>query len=163
MTRQALSRDGVTFEGSTEALGRPYFRVIEHGDYHYALSMPGYMYRTQDGLSDFQEGPRFVNDNMSHNALLIRENTLHVFWSQAGHAPERILLTKIDMNDEWVHWQESVALGQEQNGRGQNLRLRTRGEGISMSELISFETLRFLKKSARSTCSPLLRASMDWQ
>ena len=110
LTRLALSRDGVNFEGSPEVLGRPYFRVIEHGDYHYALSMPGYMYRSQDGLSDFQEGPRFFNDNMRHNALLIRDNTLHVFWTQAGHAPERIFLTKIDMNGDWMQWQESVAV-----------------------------------------------------
>ena len=46
LTRLALSRDGVNFEGSPEVLGRPYFCIIEHGDYHYALSMPGYMYRS---------------------------------------------------------------------------------------------------------------------
>jgi hypothetical protein len=103
----AISRDGLNFEGAPEVLGRPYFRVIEHGDYHYALSMPGFMYRSKDGLSDFQEGPRFFNDNMRHNALLIRDNTLHVFWTQAGHAPERIFLSTIDMTGDWMQWLES--------------------------------------------------------
>lgn len=107
LTRLALSRDGLDFEGAPEVLGRPYFRVIEHGDYHYALSMPGYMYRSKDGLSDFQEGPRFFNDNMRHNALMIRDNTLHVFWTQAGHAPERIFLSTIDMTGDWMQWSES--------------------------------------------------------
>lgn len=107
LTRLALSRDGLNFEGAPQVLGRPYFRVIEQGEYHYALSMPGYMYRSRDGRSDFQEGPRFFNDNMRHNALLIRDNTLHVFWTQAGHAPERIFLSTIDMTDDWMQWQES--------------------------------------------------------
>lgn len=110
MTRLALSTDGINFEGAPEVLGRPYFRVIEHGEYHYALSMPGYMYRSRDGRSDFQEGPRFFNDNMRHNALLIRDNTLHVFWTQAGHAPERIFLSTIDMTGDWMQWQESEAV-----------------------------------------------------
>ncbi len=110
MTRLAVSSDGIDFEGAPEVLGRPYFRVIEHGDYHYALSMPGYMYRSRDGRSDFQEGPRFFNDNMRHNALLIRDNKLHVFWTQAGHAPERIFLSLIDMSGDWMQWQESEAI-----------------------------------------------------
>lgn len=109
-TRLALSKDGLHFEGSEEELGRPYFRVIQHGDYHYALSMPGYMYRSKDGLGDFEEGPRFFNDNMRHNALLIRDNKLHVFWTQAGHAPERIFLSTIDMSGDWMQWQESEAV-----------------------------------------------------
>jgi hypothetical protein len=109
-TRLAQSRDGINFEGSPEELGRPYFRVIEHGGYHYALSMPGYMYRSADGLSDFEEGPRFFNDNMRHNALLIRDNKLHVFWTQAGHAPERIFLSTIDLSGDWMQWQESEAI-----------------------------------------------------
>lgn len=107
LTRLAISRDGLNFEGRPEDLGRPYFRVIEHGDYHYALSMPGYLYRSRDGLSNFEEGPRFFNDSMRHNALLIRDDTLHVFWTQAGHAPERIFMSTIDMTGDWMQWQES--------------------------------------------------------
>lgn len=107
LTRLAFSDDGLNFKGEPAVLGRPYFRVIEHGAYHYALSMPGYMYRSIDGLGDFQEGPRFFNDNMRHNALLIRDNTLHVFWTQAGHAPERIFMSTIDMEGDWMQWQES--------------------------------------------------------
>ncbi len=106
-TRLALSDDGLNFTGSPEDLGRPYFRVIEHGGYHYALSMPGYLYRSKEGRSNFEEGPRFFNDNMRHNALLIRDNTLYVFWTQAGHAPERIFLSTIDMSGDWMQWQES--------------------------------------------------------
>ncbi len=110
LTRLAVSSDGIHFEGRPEDLGRPYFRVVEHDDYYYALAMPGYFYRSRDGLSDFVEGPRFFNDDMRHSALLIRDTTLYVFWTQAGHAPERILLTTINMDGDWNDWQASEAV-----------------------------------------------------
>lgn len=107
LTRMALSSGGLHFQGRPDVLGRPYFRVIQHNGTHYALSMPGYLYRSEDRLANFKEGPRFFNDNMRHNALLIRDDTLHVFWTQAGHAPERILMSTIDMSGDWMQWQES--------------------------------------------------------
>ena len=107
LTRVALSRDGIHFQGKPEVLGRPYFRVIQHGGYYYALSMPGYLYRSRDGLTDFEEGPRFFNDNMRHSALLLRGNKLHVFWTQAGHAPERVFMSVIAMDGDWMTWKES--------------------------------------------------------
>jgi len=107
LTRLAVSSDGIQFEGREEDLGRPYFRVIEHDDYFYALAMPGHFYRSRNGLTDFEEGPQFFNANMRHSALLIRDSTLYVFWTQAGHAPERILLTTFDMTGDWHDWQPS--------------------------------------------------------
>ena len=107
ITRLATSSDGIHFEGQPEVLGRPYFRVFEHDDHYYALAMPGYLYRSPDGLSDFEPGPRFFNDNMRHSAVLVRGDRLHVFWTQAGHAPERILLTSIDTDGDWLDWQQS--------------------------------------------------------
>lgn len=124
LTRLALSDDGIQFSGRPEVLGRPYFRVIQHGGYHYALAMPGYLYRSRNGLGDFEAGPRFFNDNMRHNALLMRGDTLHVFWTQAGHAPERIFLSTIDMAGDWMQWQESEpveVLRPEREWEGANL------------------------------------------
>lgn len=110
VTRLAVSRDGIDFQGREEILGRPYFRVIEHGDYFYALAMPGVFYRSQDGLTAFEEGPQFFNADMRHSALLVRDNILYVFWTQAGHAPERILLTRIEMAGDWHSWQPSESV-----------------------------------------------------
>ena len=67
--------------------------------------MPGYFYRSRSGLNDFETGPRLFNDDMRHSALLIRGQTLYVFWTQVGHAPERILLSTINMQDDWHTWQ----------------------------------------------------------
>ena len=124
ITRAAVSKDGLHFEGRPENLGRPYFRVIEHGAYHYAMSMPGYLYRSSDGLTNFQEGPRFFNDNMRHSALLIRNNKLHVFWTQAGHVPERIFMSTIEMTGDWMDWTESEPI--------EVLRPQTQWEGASL-------------------------------
>lgn len=103
-TRAAVSRDGIHFEGREEDLGRAYFRVIEHEGYYYAMSMPGYLYRSRDGLSNFEAGPEFFNADTRHSALLIRDDHLYVFYSQAGEQPERILLSTIELTDDWNAW-----------------------------------------------------------
>jgi len=69
--------------------------------------MPGFLYRSRDGYTDFEEGPRFFNNNMRHSAVLVRGDTLYVFWTQVGDAPERILLTAITMSADWSQWTES--------------------------------------------------------
>ena len=107
LTRLALSTDGIIFGGKEEDLGRPYFRVIEHGNYYYAMAMPGYLYRSRDGLSSFEPGPNFFTSDMRHSALLIRNNLLYVFFTRRGDAPERIFLSTIDLAGDWMNWTAS--------------------------------------------------------
>lgn len=107
LTRHAVSRDGIHFEGKEEDLGRAYFRVIEHDGFYYSMSMPGFMYRSKDGLSDFQAGPQFFTADMRHSALLIRDNHLYVFFTSRGDAPERIFLSTIELTDNWMDWTAS--------------------------------------------------------
>lgn len=129
LTRLATSSDGIEFEGKPENLGRPYFRVINHDDYYYALAMPGYLYRSPDGITGFEEGPQLFNNDMRHSALLIRGDTLYVFWTQAGHAPERIFLSRIEMTGDWKNWQASEAV--------EVLRPETEWEGANLPVLPS--------------------------
>ena len=103
-TRAAVSQDGIHFEGREDELGPHYFRVIEHDDYFYAMSMPGFLHRSSDGLSRFEAGPQFFNADMRHSALLIRDDRLYVFFSQAGEQPERILLSTIELTEDWQEW-----------------------------------------------------------
>ena len=109
VTRVATSTDGVTFEGRPEILGNPYFRVFRHRDQVYALSMPGVLYRTSDatGLTGFEEGPQLFTPAMRHSALLLRGDTLYVFFTQRGDAPEVVLLSTIDLSGDWTTWRES--------------------------------------------------------
>ena len=69
-------------------------------------------YRSKDGVTGFEKGNNpFLEMQDStivrHSAVLIRNSTLHVFYSRMGDTPERILLSKIDLNDEWTSWTPS--------------------------------------------------------
>jgi hypothetical protein len=109
LTRVATSRDGIHFEARSEILGRNYWRAFTHGEYTYALAMPGQVYRSRDPLSGFEEGPLLFNPDMRHAALLKRGNLLYVFWTQVGFTPERILLSTIDISGDWRDWKETDA------------------------------------------------------
>ena len=131
-TRAVVSQDGINFEGREEDLGRPYFRVIEQGDFFYAMSMPGYLYRSSDGLSDFEAGPQVFSRDMRHSALLIRDDQLYVFFTQAGQEPERILLSTIELTDDWQEWTASEpveVLRPELDYEGANLPLEPSRRG----------------------------------
>jgi hypothetical protein len=107
VTRVAVSEDGIGFTALPEVLGPSYMRVFRHQGMVYALTMPGRFYRSADGLHDFAAGPLLFNRNMRHAALLRRGNELWVFWTQVGEAPERILLSRIDISADWHGWKES--------------------------------------------------------
>lgn len=66
--------------------------------------MPGQFYRSKDGISDFEQGPLLFNTNMRHAALLKRDATLYVFRTRVGDAPERILLSTIELREDWSDW-----------------------------------------------------------
>ena len=107
VSRVATSPDGIHFEARPEVLGRSYMRVFRHRGMTYAMAMPGRFYRSRDGFTAFEEGPLLFNADMRHAALLKRQETLYVFWTQVGHAPERILLSMVDLADDWTRWRET--------------------------------------------------------
>lgn len=107
VTRVAESANGIDFQVFPPVLGRSYMRVFQWNHLTYAMSMPGQFYRSTDGLSQFTPGPLLFNANMRHAALLVREKTLYVFWTQVGHTPERILVSTIDLSQDWMQWQAS--------------------------------------------------------
>ena len=107
VTRVATSTDGLAFTPHSENLAKSYLRVFEHDGKTHAIAMPGQFYRSIDGMRNFEEGPLLFNKNMRHAGLLKRGNTLFVFWTQVGHAPEKILLSKIDISKPWMQWTAS--------------------------------------------------------
>ena len=107
VSRVATSTDGIHFEAQPQVLGRTYMRVFRHGDMTYSLAMPGQLYRSADGFTDFEQGPLLFNPDMRHSALLLRGDTLWVFWTQVGEAPERVYLSSIDLSGDWQGWAES--------------------------------------------------------
>jgi hypothetical protein len=81
-------------------------RIFRHGGMTYALTMPGALSRSADGLGGFAAGPTLFNPDMRHAAVLKRGNSLFVFWTQVGEAPERILLSRIDLRGDWTTWRD---------------------------------------------------------
>ena len=106
-SRVALSEDGIHFRARKEVLGRTYMRAFRWQDQTYVLAMPGVFYRSEDGLTGFEEGPTLFNPDMRHNAVLVRGHELLVFWTRVGDVPERILLSRIDLRPSWESWQAS--------------------------------------------------------
>ncbi|MCX7371049.1 MAG: hypothetical protein NTW56_01170 [Alphaproteobacteria bacterium] len=103
-TRAAISNDGVHFIARPELFGPSYFRVFRHGGWHYALAMPGIIFRSADGLSGFERGPTLFGADQRHTAVLVRGDIAHVFWTRVGDAPERILHSTIDLRADWQDW-----------------------------------------------------------
>jgi len=104
VTRAATSTDGISFQALPEILSKSYLRVFHHDGLVYGLAMPGQIHRSRDGFHDFEPGPLLFNPNMRHAALLKRGSDLHVFWTQVGEAPERILVSRIDLRPDWMDW-----------------------------------------------------------
>ena len=133
VSRVAVSSDGLAFESGAEILGRNYMRVFRYRGMTHALAMPGLFYRTGDPLGGFEEGPCLFNPDMRHAAVLFRDDTLRVFWTQVGQAPERILLSCIDLRPDWREWKESApveVLRPERDWEGANAPMEPSVRGV---------------------------------
>ena len=107
VSRVATSTDGIAFTTRPERLGRTYMRVFQRDGWTYSMAMPGQFYRSRDPLGGFEEGPLLFNSRMRHSALLERGDSLYVFWTQVGDAPEHIKLSIIDLSGDWMTWSET--------------------------------------------------------
>ena len=106
VSRVAISQNGIDFTARPEVIGRSYMRIFQHDGMTYALTMPGTLSRSADGLGGFETGPTLFNPNMRHAAVLKRDGALWVFWTQVGDAPERILLSRIALDGDWHSWRD---------------------------------------------------------
>lgn len=138
-SRVAISADGLDFIASSNILGRPYMRAFSFAGQLYTLSMPGIFYRSDDGLSQFEQGPNLFNPNMRHCAVLVRGEELLVFWTQVGDCPERIYLSSIPLLADWWHWRASEPqelLRPERSWEGANQPLQA-SQRSSVSTLVN--------------------------
>jgi hypothetical protein len=110
VTRAAVSADGLRFTVRPEVLGPPYMRAFRFAGAHYALAMPGVLFRSADGLSGFRRGPDlFREPRQRHAAVLRRGRTLFVFWTRVGDAPERVLVSRVALDGDWRGWRADPA------------------------------------------------------
>lgn len=102
----ATSKDGLHFTADTRPLGPSYFRVFRRDGFYYTITKQdggGTLYRSADPASPFERGPPLI-PRMRHAAMRIDGDTLWVFYSRTGDAPEQILASRIDMRPDWTQW-----------------------------------------------------------
>ena len=120
-TRLAVSQNGLDFSVRPEILGPPYWRIFHYRDFWYALAMPGRMFRSKNGLSNFELGPDLLDFNTRHSAVMLNGNELLVFYSKWGDCPERIQMRAIALGGDWRSWKagsESEVLRPENEWEG---------------------------------------------
>ncbi len=103
-TRVALSANGFDFVAQTEVLALPYLKIFQQDDCYYAIAMPAQLYRSRDGMGDFEEGPRLTDEPIRHQALLKHRGQWYVFWTRVGDTPERILVSTLETGADWRDW-----------------------------------------------------------
>lgn len=107
-TGVATSKDGVSFQASDQILGKFYFRVFQFSGYYYAIAKDwnsgwGELYRSTDGMTPFESAGKFIKD-VRHTAVFVKGDRLLIFYSRIGDAPERILLSEVNLLLDWRKW-----------------------------------------------------------
>ena len=110
VTRVDTSPNGIHFTAQPDIFSRSYLRAFTNDSHTYALVMPGQVYRFADGQYPLEEGPLLFNKDIRHSALWKNGDSLHVFWSQVGDVPERILMSTIDLSVDWREWRETESI-----------------------------------------------------
>lgn len=108
----ATSRDGLRFTPDPAPLGPAYFRVFRWKNTYYAIARAGVVLRSRDGVSPFEQGPTFFNEDpnltLRHAAADLQADRLSIYFSRIGDAPERILVSHIDLTPDWTKWKPTA-------------------------------------------------------
>lgn len=143
-TRVALSPDGLHFTSQPQIITSGYLRIVPFKGMFYGLTMPGLMYRSPDGLTDFEQGPIFFGartdfsqpgaHSVRHMAILPEDDErLHIFLSRFEDEPERIRRSIIDARaadwHDWIAGPLEDVLAPETDYEGANLPLEPSRRG----------------------------------
>lgn len=119
MTFAAISTDGLTFKALADPLCPFYFRAFRRDGMWYGMSKGGLLWRSQDGLSGFEEGPNpltgkerrdkpeYNSPGPRHVAVHLSGDVMWVYYSNIGDAPERILRCRVNLAPDWKDWRAS--------------------------------------------------------
>jgi hypothetical protein len=101
-TQAAESNDGLRFTVRAPITKQSYLRVFPYRGYFYGMSRLGQLSRSADPLASFAIGPNPFRETVyanrvRHVALVRRNDRLQVFFTAIGDAPERVLMTTIQL------------------------------------------------------------------
>jgi hypothetical protein len=115
-TQTTVSADGLNFAPRPGITARTsYSRLFRWHDTWYNMARLGILSRANDLLATFEAGPNPFDGGpyvgrVRHVATLLRGDTLYVFFSGIGDAPERILLSTISLSSDWRSWRASTPI-----------------------------------------------------
>lgn len=112
LTQTTTSSDGLHFTPRPDLTKTSYLRVFRNDGALYGMGRLGLLLRSKDPLAAFETGPNPFRDTkyagrVRHVAVLERGSTLYVFLSGIADAPERIMVSTIDMKGDWTTWKAS--------------------------------------------------------
>lgn len=114
-TQGAESVDGLQFTLRAPITRTSYLRVFERAGQFYGVSRLGVLSRSADPLAAFTLGQSLFRDGpyagrVRHVAVLPRGDSLLVFFTAIGDAPERVLMARVDLRGDWNAWKAGDAV-----------------------------------------------------
>jgi hypothetical protein len=111
-TQSALSTDGVHFDVRPAISKTSYLRVFQRDGYFYGVARNGLLLRSKDPTASFEAGRSVFRsgeyaNRVRHVALLAKGSTLYVFFTGIGDAPERVMMSTVDISGDWQSWTAS--------------------------------------------------------
>jgi hypothetical protein len=114
-TQPALSGDGLHFTVQPAITRTSYLRVFARDRAFYGVSRLGLVSRAPERLGTFEPGPNLFRETVyatrvRHVGLAFRNSRMYVFFTAIGDAPERILVSTVDLSADWRSWKASPPL-----------------------------------------------------
>ncbi|MGC4080927.1 MAG: hypothetical protein QM736_02095 [Vicinamibacterales bacterium] len=114
-TQAAVSTDGLHFTVQPAITRGSYLRVFTRGGVYRAISRLGAISRSADPLGTFEIGPSLFRESayagrVRHVALVVRGDRLLVFFTGIRDAPERVLVSSVDLTADWRAWKASAPI-----------------------------------------------------
>ena len=112
ITGIASSEDGLNFTATETTVTAVNTRYFAYGDQHYLLSSLGILFRSDNILGPYTPRDKSLFEvNLRHAAVMLEGDRLTVAWSKVGEAPERILLSQVDLSaSNWNRWRATEAV-----------------------------------------------------
>jgi hypothetical protein len=108
----AVSTDGLNFKALDNRVGAVYLRSFDYQGNYYFLAAPGILYRSDSLLGDYvPRSKSLFGTDIRHSAVSLQGDKLTLVFSRAGDAPERLLLSTVDLSKaDWNDWAPTQAV-----------------------------------------------------
>lgn len=142
----ATSADGLRFHADDKPLGLFYWRVWQYDNAWYAMAKGGLLYRSPDGIGNWQPGhspftpydpadPHYNRPgSVRHVAVDLQGDTLWIYFTRIGDAPETIRRAPMTLQGDWHTWragESQVVLAPQEPYEGADLPVTPSRSGAS--------------------------------